>query len=84
MRVARNIAIVVALAAAVAFLPEGGDVAEGLLAAILLAFMAAIGWAVAMLYRRSSMTLAAMPDSRRAMLYGAGGLLALFVVAFFH
>lgn len=84
MRVARNIAIVAALAALVAFVPEGGDAAQGLLAAILLAFLGAIAFALAGLYRRSQLTLSAMPDSRRALLYGAGGLVALLVAAFFH
>jgi hypothetical protein len=84
MRIARNIAIVAALAATVAFVPQGGDAAQGVLAAVLLAFMGAIGYAIAMLYRRSWMTLGAMTDQRRALLYSAGGLIALLVVAFFH
>lgn len=79
MRLARNIGIVAVLAALVAFVPAGGDAAEGVLAALLLGFLAAIGLLGHQLYQRSLLTLSALPDSRRALLYGAVGAIALMI-----
>ena len=66
MRAARNIAILALIAVPVAFVPAGGRAADGVLAALLLAFMAAIGLACFALYRRNQFTLSSIPDSRRA------------------
>ncbi|HEY7257240.1 MAG TPA: hypothetical protein VH476_11225 [Solirubrobacterales bacterium] len=79
MRIARNIAIVLALALAVAFLPGGGNFAEAVLTAITIGFLAAIAWAVYLLSRQNQLTLAALSDGRRAILYGAVGLIALLI-----
>jgi hypothetical protein len=75
----RNIAIVMALAFGVAFLPAGGNVAEAVLATITIAFLAVIAWAVYALSRQNQLTLAALSDGRRAILYGAVGLIALLI-----
>lgn len=80
MRNLRNVAIVMALAFAVAFLPAGGNVAEAVLTAITMAFLAAIAWTVYVLSRQHQLTLATLSDGRRAILYGALGLIALLVV----
>lgn len=79
MRSLRNIAIVMLLAVVVAFAPAGGNAAEALLTAITMGFLAAIAWTVFVLSRRNQLTLAALSDGRRAILYGAVGLIALLI-----
>ena len=79
MRTLRNVAIVMLLAAVVAFVPAGGNVAEAILAAITMAFLAAIAWAVFVLSRQNQLTLVALSDGRRAILYGGLGLIALLI-----
>ena len=79
MRGPRNIAIVLVLALGVAFLPSGGNIAEAVLTAITIGFLAAIAWTVYVLSRQNQLTLATLSDARRAILYGALGLIALLV-----
>lgn len=79
MRAARNIAIIVALAVPVAFVPGGGNAAEAILTALLLAFLAGISFAVYTLYRQNQLTLSTLRDSRRGLLYAAAGGLALLI-----
>lgn len=79
MRAARDVAIVMALALAVAFVPAGGDFAEAVLAAITMGFLAAIAWTAFVFGRQNQLTLAALSDARRAVLYAALGMLALLV-----
>jgi hypothetical protein len=79
MRNVRNVAIVMVLAFGVAFVPAGGNVAETILAAITMAFLAAIAWSLYVLSRQNQLTLATLSDGRRAVLYGALGMLALLV-----
>ncbi len=79
MRMLRNVAIVMLLAFAVAFVPAGGNVAEAILTAITMAFLAAIAWSLFVLSRQNQLTLATLTDSRRAILYGALGLIALLI-----
>jgi hypothetical protein len=67
------------LAVGVAFVPAGGNAAETVLAAITMAFLAAIAWMLFVLSRQNQLTLATLSDGRRAILYGAFGLLALLV-----
>jgi hypothetical protein len=67
------------LAFGVAFVPAGGNAAEAVLAAITMAFLAAIAWTLYVLSRQNQLTLATLSDGRRAILYGAFGLLALLV-----
>ncbi len=47
-----------------------------------MAFLAAIAWFVYRLYRDQQMTLATMPDGRRAILFGAVGAMALLIVGY--
>ncbi len=77
----RNIAIVAALAAIVAFVPGGGTGAGVLIGVISLAFLAAIAWVGAMLYRQHRTTLYSLGDARRATLYGAFVVLAVTLTA---
>jgi hypothetical protein len=80
MRTLRNAAIVMLLAAVVAFAPAGGNAADAILTAITMAFLAAIAWTVFVLSRQNQLTLATLRDSRRALLYGGLGLIALLIV----
>src|SRR5262245_33415935 len=79
MRAARDVTIVMALALCVAFIPAGGHLAEALLTAISMAFLAGIAWMVFVVSRQNQLTLATLTDARRAILYGALGMLALLV-----
>jgi len=67
------------LALIVAFVPGGGNVADALLAALTMGLLAGIAWMVYQLSRENQLTLATLSDGRRAILYGAFGLLALLV-----
>lgn len=79
MRAARNVAIIMLLALVVAFVPGGGNAAEAVLTAITMAFLTAIAWALYALSRQNQLTLAALGDGRRAILYGGFGMIALLV-----
>jgi len=82
MQTARNVAIVLGLALIVAVVPGGDAAAETILVALSMAFLAAIAWAAAGFYRSRSLTFDAMPDSRRAILFGSVGAIALLLVGF--
>lgn len=79
MRTLRNAAIMLLLAAVVAFAPAGGNAADAILATITMAFLAAIAWSVFVLSRQQQLTLATLSDGRRAILYGGLGLIALLI-----
>jgi hypothetical protein len=79
VRSLRNVAIVMLLAVVVAFVPAGGNAADTILTAITIGFLAAISWTLFVLSRQNELTLAALRDSRRAILYGALGLIALLI-----
>ena len=63
----------------VAFLPGGGNAASALVAALTMGLLAGIAWMVYVLSRENQLTLATLSDGRRAILYGAIGMLALLV-----
>jgi hypothetical protein len=79
---ARNIAIILALAAAVDFLPGGGEAAATVLAALTMAFFAAISWLLYRVYNEQQLTLATLSDGRKAVLFGAVGGIALLIVGY--
>ena len=79
MRNLRNLAIVMALALFVAFAPNGGNVAEVVLTLITMGFLTGIAWTLYVLSRQNQLTLATLTDGRRAVLYGAFGLIALLI-----
>jgi hypothetical protein len=79
VRALRDVAIIMLLAFVVAFAPSGGNVAEAILTAITMVFLAAIAWTVFVLSRQNQLTLATLSDARRAILYGALGMLALLI-----
>ncbi|MGC1801570.1 MAG: hypothetical protein WA701_14390 [Solirubrobacterales bacterium] len=82
LQTARNIAIILALAAGVDFLPGGGAAAATVLSALMLIFLAAIAWLLYRVYREQQLTLATLTDARKAGLFGAVGAMALLVVAY--
>jgi hypothetical protein len=79
VQTARNVAIILALAAAVAFLPGGGNAAETVLALLTMAFLATLAWFVYVLSRERQLTLTALSDGQRGILYGALGLIAVLI-----
>jgi len=79
VRTLRNIAIIMVLALFVAFAPHGGNAADTVLTAITMGFLAAIAWMLFVLSRQNQLTLATLSDSRRAILYGALGMIALLI-----
>jgi len=79
VRIARNVGIVMLLALGVAFLPGGGNVAEAVLTALTMALLAGITWMVYVLSRENQLTLATLSDGRRAILYGAIGMILLLI-----
>ena len=78
MRNLRNAAIVMLLALVVA-LAAGGNAVDAILTAITMGFLAGIAWTVFVLRRQNQLTLAALSDGRRAILYAALGLIALLI-----
>lgn len=79
MQTVRNVAIIAMLALGVAAIPGGGTAAETVLAALVMGFLAAIGFLVYRLYRENQLTLSTLTDPQRAVLYGAIGVIALMI-----
>lgn len=73
---ARNIAIVLVIAALVVVIPGGGTGATVALQAASLAFLATLGWFAAVMYRQHRAAIYSLGDGRRAIVY-----LALAVAA---
>jgi hypothetical protein len=79
VRTARNVAIVMLLALGVAFMPGSGNFLDALFTAITMGFLAGIAWMLYTLSRQNQLTLATLGDRRRAIFYGAFGMIALLV-----
>lgn len=79
MRTARNVAIIMLLAIPVAFTVTGGNIAEALLTALTMGLLAGLAWMVYTFSRENQLTLATLTDARRALLYGAIGLILLLI-----
>jgi hypothetical protein len=79
--VVRNVAIIAILAAMVAILPGGGTGAQVVLTGLYLIFLGATVWVAGILYRERRETLYMLSDGRRALLYGAVGVLAVTLTA---
>jgi hypothetical protein len=73
-KTARNVAILLALAAAVAFLPGGGRAAATFQTILGVAFMIGIGLAGLWFYRQHRIAIYSLGEQRRALLYGAVGV----------
>ena len=78
---ARNVAIVLAIAAVVAFVPGAQNGTGILIATISLAFLAAIAWIGSIMYRQNRTTLYSLGTGRRAALYAALVVLAVTLTA---
>lgn len=74
---ARNVAIIVALAVAVAFIPGGGRTATFIGSFLSIAVLAALVFIFVRLYREHRMTIFGLGDRHRALLYGALGAFVL-------
>ena len=81
MRTARNVAIVMVLALGVAFLPGGGNAAATVFTAMTMGFLAGISWLLYTFSRENQLTLATLDDRRRALLYGAVGMIVFLIAA---
>lgn len=79
MRALRNLAIIMLLAAAVAFVPGGGNGADVVYTVLTMGFLAGISWMLFVFSRENQLTLAALSDGRRAIFYGAFGMIALLI-----
>jgi hypothetical protein len=80
VRAARNIAIIALLALVVAAVPGGGNLADGILAVLLIAFLVILGAAGYLMYRQNRLAYMTLDDGQRLMLLGALGAIA-FVIA---
>lgn len=78
---ARNVGIVLALAALVVLVPGGGAGASFALQAVSLLFLGVIGWFGYTSYRQHRLGLYSLGARRRAMLYGSAGLVVLTLTA---
>lgn len=78
-RTARNVAIIMVLALFVAFVPAGGNAVDAIITAVTLGFLAGISWMFYTFSRQNQLTLATLTDRRRAVLYGAVGMVVLLV-----
>jgi hypothetical protein len=74
LKMARNIAIILAIAAAVYFIPGGGRAAGTFEAALWVAFGLGIGYFGLRMYREHHMALYGLGDRHRGLLYGAVAL----------
>jgi hypothetical protein len=81
-RPARNVAIIIAIGAAVYFIPGGGNVAAGFRALLYLLFGVAIAFIGLRVYRENQFRLMALGDRHRGLLYGGLGLATFCYMAF--
>lgn len=79
LRTFRNVAIVAILALGLAVLPAGGNIANGVLRALSLGLLFAVGLLAVRYWRQSSLNRDAMSDRQRGLIYGGLGAIALVV-----
>jgi len=75
----RNILIIALLALLLTLAPGGGNFVEGLLTALSLIFVAAIGLLAMRTWRDTALARDSMSDQQRLMFYGALGAIALMI-----
>lgn len=80
-KTARNIAILLLIAAAVAFLPGGGRAANTFATVLGVVFAAGIAYAGIWFYRQNRVAIYSLGDRRRGLLYGAIGVAVVTVAA---
>ena len=81
MSTARNVGILLAIAALIAFLPGGGNVASVASRTLSLAFIAVVVFAVAWAYRNKRIDIEPLTPALRALLYSSIGLFVLTFAA---
>ena len=81
MKLARNIAIVLALGVAVWLLPGGGLAANMLAWLVGVLFLGGMAFFAARLYRENRVAILALGDRNRGLLYGAVAVAVLTVTA---
>jgi hypothetical protein len=81
VRALRNIAIIALLALVVAEVPAGGHVADGIIAAITVAFLVVIGGLGYQIYRQNRLAYTSLADRPRAVLLVSLGAIVLMIVA---
>jgi hypothetical protein len=74
LKAVRNIAIILAIAAAVYFIPGGGRAASTFESALWVAFGIGIGYLALRMYREHHVALFGLGDRHRGLLYGAVAL----------
>jgi hypothetical protein len=79
VRTARNVAIILVLAFGVAFIPGGSNAVDTIFTALTMGFLAGIAWMLYTLSRQNQLTLATLSDPRRAIFFGAFGMIALLI-----
>lgn len=77
----RNILIVLVIAALVALINGGKTAAQVAIQAVILVFLGTIVWFLSLTYRERRVSLYALGDGRRALLYVALGVAALTLTA---
>jgi hypothetical protein len=81
LKTARNVAILLLLAAAVDFLPAGGRAANTFATALGVVFAAGLAYAAIWFYRRQRVGIYGLGERRRGLLYGALGVGVLSLAA---
>jgi hypothetical protein len=81
VKTARNVAIILAIAAAIDLLPNGGRAANTISALIGVGFGVAVGLFAVRMYRDQQFTLNSLGDRNRAILYGAIGVAVVDITA---
>jgi hypothetical protein len=81
VKTARNVAIILGIAAAIDLLPNGGRAANTISALIAVAFGVAVGLFAVRMYRENQFTLSALGDRNRAILYVALGVAMVDITA---
>lgn len=81
MKIARNVGILLLLAAAVAFLPGGGRAAATFATILGVAFAVGLAYAGLWFYRQHRVDIYSLGDRRRGLLYGAIGVGAVTLAA---
>jgi hypothetical protein len=74
---ARNVLIILGIAALIVIIPGGGPASNVVIQAISLVFLASIAWVASRLYREHRVSLYSLGDRRRAVLYVAVGVATL-------
>ena len=79
MRALRNVAIIALLAFVVAAVPGGGNLADGVVAALSVVFLALIGATGYLLYRQNRLAFLSLGERQRGVLLGALGAIVLMI-----